>query len=92
MCNINERIKISFRKSLSLLQNFLLVYKGIVSHKLNLICLILGVAIPRIEPDDDALSLSVRSVASSCSLASEVYERARKRTQEFWGKDGIASR
>lgn len=51
-----------------------------------------GMAIPRIEPDDDALSLSVRSVASSCSLASEVYERARKRTQEFWGKDGIASR
>lgn len=51
-----------------------------------------GMAIPRIEPDDDALSLSVRSVASSCSLASEVYERARKRTQEFWEKDGIASR
>lgn len=51
-----------------------------------------GMTIPRIEPDDDALSLSVRSIASSCSLASEVYERAQKRTQEFWGKDGIASR
>lgn len=51
-----------------------------------------GMTIPRIEPDDDALSLSVRSIASSCSLASEVYERAQKRTQEFWGKNGIASR
>ncbi|XP_056000269.1 uncharacterized protein LOC125657201 isoform X3 [Ostrea edulis] len=49
-----------------------------------------GMVVPRIE--DDCLSLSERSVASSCSLASEVYERARKRTQEFWGKDGIASR
>ncbi|XP_065937369.1 nuclear protein MDM1 isoform X4 [Magallana gigas] len=51
-----------------------------------------GMTIPRIEPDDDVLSLSVRSIASSCSLASEVYERAQKRTQEFWGKNGIASR
>ncbi|XP_061187580.1 nuclear protein MDM1-like isoform X2 [Saccostrea echinata] len=49
-----------------------------------------GMPIPRI--DDDVLSLSARSVASSCSLASEVYERAQKRTKEFWGKDGIASR
>ncbi|XP_078340152.1 nuclear protein MDM1-like isoform X7 [Crassostrea virginica] len=51
-----------------------------------------GLAVPRIDNDDDALSLSVRSIASSCSLASETYERARKRTQEFWGKGGIASR
>jgi len=37
--------------------------------------------------DDDAMS-----VASSCSLASETLERARKRTKEFWGKNGIATR
>ncbi|KAK3103330.1 hypothetical protein FSP39_018545 [Pinctada imbricata] len=51
-----------------------------------------GLPVPRTDPDDDVLSISARSVASSCSLASEVYERAQKRTQEFWGKDGIASR
>ncbi|XP_005097853.1 nuclear protein MDM1 isoform X2 [Aplysia californica] len=35
--------------------------------------------------DDDVLSVSLMSVASSGSLASEVLERARKR-QEFWNK------
>ncbi|GFR79250.1 nuclear protein MDM1 [Elysia marginata] len=41
------------------------------------------------EADDDALSVSVMSVASSASLASEVLERARKR-QQFWTKDSKA--
>ncbi|KAK7101751.1 nuclear protein MDM1-like isoform X2 [Littorina saxatilis] len=36
--------------------------------------------------EDDALSLSAMSIASSSSLASEVYERARRRRDEFWGK------
>ena len=36
--------------------------------------------------DDDVLSLSARSVASSCSLASETLERARNRRDEFWGR------
>ncbi|XP_013379477.1 serine/arginine repetitive matrix protein 1 [Lingula anatina] len=36
--------------------------------------------------DDDTLSTSTRSLASSCSLASEVLERARSRRDEFWGK------
>ncbi|KAL3851710.1 hypothetical protein ACJMK2_015437 [Sinanodonta woodiana] len=49
-----------------------------------------GMPVPR--RDDDVLSLSARSVASSSSLASEVYERARKRKDEFWGKDGIATK
>jgi len=48
--------------------------------------------IPRRDPDDDVLSMSVRSVASSCSLASDTYERAKRRTEEFWGKNGIATR
>ncbi|XP_063437267.1 nuclear protein MDM1-like isoform X1 [Mytilus trossulus] len=51
-----------------------------------------GMPIPRRDPDDDVLSFSTRSVASSCSLASETYERAKKRTEEFWGKTGVASR
>lgn len=51
-----------------------------------------GVPIPRRDPDDDVLSMSARSVASSCSLASDTYERAKRRTEEFWGKNGIASR
>lgn len=38
------------------------------------------------DDDDDALSVSAMSIASSSSLASEVYERARKRRDEFWGK------
>ncbi|XP_060067868.1 nuclear protein MDM1-like [Ylistrum balloti] len=41
--------------------------------------------------DDDVLSVSARSVASSCSLASETLERARKRKEEFWGKPGVAA-
>ncbi|KAK3610918.1 hypothetical protein CHS0354_017399 [Potamilus streckersoni] len=49
-----------------------------------------GMPVPR--RDDDVLSLSARSVASSSSLASEVYERARKRKDEFWGKEGIATK
>lgn len=36
--------------------------------------------------DDDILSVSMRSVASSSSLASEVYQRAQKRRDEFWDK------
>jgi hypothetical protein len=40
----------------------------------------------RRDPDDDVLSMSARSVASSCSLASDTYERAKRRTEEFWGK------
>lgn len=36
--------------------------------------------------DDDVLSVSMRSVASSSSLASEVYQRAQKRRDEFWDK------
>ncbi|XP_052106918.1 nuclear protein MDM1-like isoform X2 [Mytilus californianus] len=51
-----------------------------------------GMPIPRRDPDDDVLSFSTRSVASSCSLASETYERAKRRTEEFWGKNGVASR
>ncbi|KAL8575486.1 hypothetical protein ACOMHN_013037 [Nucella lapillus] len=38
------------------------------------------------EKDDDVLSLSARSIASSASLASEVYERARLRRDNFWSK------
>ncbi|XP_022098856.1 nuclear protein MDM1-like [Acanthaster planci] len=38
------------------------------------------------ERDSDELSLSTMSIASSCSLASEVLERARKRRDDFWGK------
>ncbi|KAK3773690.1 hypothetical protein RRG08_001420 [Elysia crispata] len=41
------------------------------------------------QADDDAVSVSVMSVASSASLASEVLERARKR-QQFWTKDNKA--
>ncbi|OWF51431.1 nuclear protein MDM1-like isoform X2 [Mizuhopecten yessoensis] len=41
--------------------------------------------------DDDVLSVSARSVASSCSLASETLERARKRKEEFWGKPRVAA-
>ncbi len=46
------------------------------------------------EDDDDnaSLSLSVRSIASSCSLASDVYERAKNRRDNFWGKGDIAVR
>ena len=51
-----------------------------------------GMPIPRRDPDDDVLSMSARSVASSCSLASDTYERAKRRTEEFWGKNGIATR
>ena len=36
--------------------------------------------------EDDVLSVSAMSIASSSSLASEVYERARRRRDEFWGK------
>ena len=36
--------------------------------------------------DEDVLSVSAMSIASSSSLASEVYERARRRRDEFWGK------
>ncbi|RUS69699.1 hypothetical protein EGW08_022544, partial [Elysia chlorotica] len=39
--------------------------------------------------DDDAVSVSVMSVASSASLASDVLERAQKR-QQFWTKDSQA--
>ncbi|KAL4225978.1 hypothetical protein ACF0H5_013965 [Mactra antiquata] len=35
--------------------------------------------------DDDILSVSMQSIASSCSLASATLERARKRKDEFWG-------
>ena len=42
--------------------------------------------------DDDVLSVSDRSIASSCSVASATLERARKRKEEFWGKGGIATR
>ena len=35
--------------------------------------------------DDDVMSVSMMSVASSASLASDVLERAKKRT-EFWNK------
>jgi hypothetical protein len=45
----------------------------------------------RRDPDDDVLSMSARSVASSCSLASDTYERAKRRTEEFWGKNGVAA-
>ncbi|KAL5014176.1 hypothetical protein ScPMuIL_008446 [Solemya velum] len=40
---------------------------------------------------DDVLSVSARSVASSCSLASETLERASRR-QDFWLKSGLATR
>ena len=37
--------------------------------------------------DDDAMSvISQASFASSCSMASEVLERARMRKDRFWGK------
>lgn len=39
---------------------------------------------PRPALEDDLLSLSNRSIASSCSMASEVLERARQRRDEFW--------
>ncbi|KAJ8301554.1 hypothetical protein KUTeg_020541 [Tegillarca granosa] len=51
-----------------------------------------GLPIPRRDVDDDVLSTSARSIASSCSVASETLERARKRKEEFWGKNGIATR
>ena len=38
------------------------------------------------EMEDDVLSVSAMSIASSSSLASQVYERARRRRDEFWGK------
>jgi hypothetical protein len=44
--------------------------------------------IPARQQDDDALSTSVRSVASSCSIASEIYERAKKRRDLFWAPNG----
>lgn len=34
--------------------------------------------------DDDILSVSAMSIASSSSLASAVYERAKKRRDHFW--------
>ncbi len=38
--------------------------------------------------DDDVWSVvSLASLASSCSLASEVLERARNRKEQFWGKN-----
>ncbi|XP_041348535.1 nuclear protein MDM1-like isoform X2 [Gigantopelta aegis] len=43
------------------------------------------------EKDDDVLSISVRSVASSCSLASDVYERSKQRRDNFWSK-GVATK
>ena len=50
-----------------------------------------GMPMHRRDPDDDVLSMSARSVASSCSLASDTYERAKRRTEEFWGKNGVAA-
>ncbi|XP_067684060.1 nuclear protein MDM1-like isoform X1 [Haliotis asinina] len=46
------------------------------------------------EDNDDnvSLSLSVRSIASSCSLVSDIYERAKNRRDNFWRKGEIASR
>ncbi|XP_076448116.1 LOW QUALITY PROTEIN: nuclear protein MDM1-like [Babylonia areolata] len=37
------------------------------------------------EKDEDALSVSAMSIASSSTLASEVYERAKRRRDQFWG-------
>ncbi|XP_071479119.1 nuclear protein MDM1-like [Diadema antillarum] len=47
----------------------------------------LGVAPLRGRRDSDELSTSTLSNASSISLASEVLERAKKRRDEFWGKE-----
>ncbi|ELU03143.1 hypothetical protein CAPTEDRAFT_223023, partial [Capitella teleta] len=44
--------------------------------------------IPNWRRDEDALSTSVRSVASSCSVASEIFERAKKRRDLFWAPNG----
>ncbi|XP_064633110.1 nuclear protein MDM1-like isoform X2 [Lineus longissimus] len=37
------------------------------------------------DDDDDVLSTSMRSIASSCSLASETLQRAAKNRDDFWG-------
>ncbi|KAK6176873.1 hypothetical protein SNE40_015088 [Patella caerulea] len=45
------------------------------------------------DDDDDALSVSVRSVTSSCSLASEILERTRERRNNFWkSSNGVAAK
>ncbi|XP_046564745.1 nuclear protein MDM1-like isoform X2 [Haliotis rubra] len=46
------------------------------------------------EDNDDnvSLSLSVRSIASSCSLVSDIYERSKNRRDNFWRKGDIATR
>ena len=49
-------------------------------------CLVVDDIPPR---DDDVLSISVRSVTSSCSLASEILERARSRRDQFWGRPQV---
>ena len=58
-----------------------------------ILCFI-GLPVPRRDFDDvdEVLSVSTRSIASSCSVASATLERARKRKEEFWGKGGIATR
>ncbi|XP_071081745.1 nuclear protein MDM1-like isoform X2 [Haliotis cracherodii] len=46
------------------------------------------------EDNDDnvSLSLSVRSIASSCSMVSDIYERSKIRRDNFWTKGDIATR
>ncbi|XP_060604300.1 nuclear protein MDM1-like isoform X3 [Ruditapes philippinarum] len=51
-----------------------------------------GMTIPRVDHDDDVLSVSVQSMASSCSLASETLERAKKRKEEFWGQSTVKAK
>ncbi|XP_052781310.1 nuclear protein MDM1-like isoform X3 [Mya arenaria] len=51
-----------------------------------------GLHIPRCHVDDDVKSISTRSFASSCSLASATLERARKRSQDFWGKSDVSAK
>ncbi|XP_053378346.1 nuclear protein MDM1-like isoform X5 [Mercenaria mercenaria] len=51
-----------------------------------------GLPIPRIDEDDGVLSVSMQSMASSCSLASDTLERARKRKEEFWGQHTVKAK
>ncbi|XP_052249226.1 nuclear protein MDM1-like isoform X6 [Dreissena polymorpha] len=44
-----------------------------------------GLNVPQAHAEEDVLSTSLQSIASSISLASDTLERARKR-KEFWGK------
>lgn len=60
----------------------------------NILCSCFCPGVPRgtAAVDDDILSMSQQSIASSCSIASATLERARKRKEEFWGPKGIVAK